>query len=111
KDQIDGLRQIICSPQIDRDIRFYLRVHPNLSQVTNFQTQAIEELRSRNLAVIGPNEDVDSYALMERAEKVLTFGSTMGIESAYAGRPSILIGRECFEDLGSCYTPRSHAEA
>jgi hypothetical protein len=111
KDQIDGLQEIICSPEIDRDIRFYLRVHPNLGNVTNFQTQAIEKLRGDNLVVIGAHENVDSYALMDSAEKVLTFGSAMSIESAYAGRPSILIGRESYEDLGACYTPRSHAEA
>jgi hypothetical protein len=111
KDQIDGLREIISSPDIDPDIRFYLRVHPNLSQVTNFQTRAIESLQSANLVVIGAHEDIDSYALMESAEKVLTFGSAMSIESAYAGKPSILIGREPYEDLGACYTPKSHAEA
>jgi hypothetical protein len=111
KDQIDGLRQLICSPDIDKDIRFYLRVHPNLCQVANLQTRAIEELRSDNLVVVGANENVDSYALMESAEKVLTFGSAMSIESAYAGKPSILIGREPYEDLGACYTPETHAEA
>src|SRR5208283_4380371 len=111
KDQIDGLRQLICSPDISRDIRFYLRVHPNLGKVNNFQTRAIRELRSDNLVVVGANENVDSYALMEHAEKVVTFGSTMGIESAYAGKPSIMIGREAWEDLGACYTPKTHAEA
>ena len=111
KDQIDGLREIICSPDIDRDIRFYLRVHPNLGQVTNFQTRAIERLQSPNLVVIGAHEEIDTYALMESAEKVLTFGSAMSIESAYAGKPSILIGREPYEDLGACYTPKSHAQA
>jgi hypothetical protein len=111
KDQIDGLRQLVCSTDISRDIRFYLRIHPNLGKVKNFQTRAIRELRSDNLVVVGANENVDSYALMERAEKVVTFGSTIGIESAYAGKPSIMIGREAWEDLGACYTPKTHAEA
>ncbi len=111
EDQIDGLRQLICSSEIDRNIRFHLRVHPNLGNVINYQTRAIEELKSDNLTVISANESVDSYALMESAEKVLTFGSAMSIESAYWGRPSILIGREPYEHLGACYTPGSHAEA
>jgi hypothetical protein len=111
KDQIEGLRQIVTSPEISRDIRFYLRVHPNLGQVVNFQTRALEDLRSNHLTIIGATENIDTYALMENSEKVLTFGSAMSIESAYAGKPSILIGREPYEDLGACYTPRSHSEA
>lgn len=111
KDQIEGLRQIVTSPEISRDIHFYLRVHPNLGQVENFQTRALEELRSFNLTIIGAKENIDTYALMENSEKVLTFGSAMSIESAYARKPSILIGREPYEDLGACYTPQSHGEA
>jgi hypothetical protein len=110
KDQIAGLRQLICSPNLSSDIRFYLRVHPRLGKISNFQTRAIEELRSDNLVVVGANDDVDTYALMESAEQVVTFGSSMGIESAYAGRPSILIGRADYEDLGACYKPRTHAD-
>jgi hypothetical protein len=110
KDQIAGLRQLVCSPNIDPDIRFYLRVHPRLGTLSNFQTRAIEELRSDNLVVVGANDEIDTYALMEAAEKVVTFGSTMGIESAYAGKPSIFIGREAYEDLGACYAPSTHEE-
>jgi hypothetical protein len=111
KDQIDGLQRILNSAAVNPDLRFYLRVHPNLGDVTNYQTRAIENLRHDNLVVIGAREDIDSYALMEASEKVVTFGSAMSIESAYAKKPSILIGRESYEDLGSCYTPRSHEAA
>ena len=111
KDQIAGLRQLISSPNICPDIRFYLRVHPRLGTLSNFQTEAIKALRSDNLVVVGANDKIDTYALMEVAEKVITFGSTMGIESAYAGKPSIFIGREAYEDLGACYTPRTHEDA
>jgi hypothetical protein len=110
QDQIAGLRQLICSPNISPDIRFYLRVHPRLGTLSNFQTRAIEELRSDNLVVVGANDLIDTYALMDSAEKVVTFGSTMGIESAYGGKPSIFIGREAYEDLGACYAPRTHED-
>jgi len=53
---------------------------------------------------------VDSYDIVSAADVVLTFGSTIGIEAAYYGKPSILLGRAVYEDLGSCYVPSSHDE-
>jgi len=111
KDQIEGLSRIAHSSDIDPNIRLYLRVHPNLGRISNHQTESIARLDAGNLVVIPANASVDSYALMEASEKVLTFGSAMSIESAYAGKPSILIGREPYEAVGSCYTPKSHEEA
>lgn len=109
-DQVKGLRRILRDPSLDDDLHLYLRVHPNLADVDNFQTREIERLDADNLTVIPAKSDVDSYGLMDACEKVLTFGSAMSIESAYAGTPSILVGRRSFEDLGACYTPQTHAE-
>jgi len=109
--QVQGIHRIIENSDLDDDIHIYLRVHPSLTNVENYQTRAIEQLEADNLSVIPANSDVDSYALMEACEKVVTFGSAMSIESAYAGKPSILLGREPYEDLGACYTPDSHEEA
>lgn len=110
EDQIFGIEKIIMDEKVDEDIHFYIRVHPNLKGVKNYQTSWIEEFDHRNVTVIPAGERIDSYALMEKCDKVLTFGSAMSIESAYAGKPSILVGREPYEDLGSCYTPESHRE-
>jgi len=109
-DQIEALRCILEDKNINRDVKFFLRVHPNLATRKNEQTRMIEALDDRNVTVIPATSNVDTYALMEVCDTVLTFGSTMGIESAYHGKPSILVGRAPFEDLGSCYTPTSHSE-
>ena len=34
----------------------------------------------------------------------------MGVEAAYWGKPSILVGRCIYERLGSVYTPQTHEE-
>jgi len=47
---------------------------------------------------------------MQACEKVVTFGSTMGIESVFWGKPSILAGRSLYEGLGGCYVPKTHKE-
>ena len=109
--QIEGIRRILCDPNVSKEIQFYLRVHPNLEGINNYQTKEIEKMEYDNLTIIPAGSDIDSYEIMEKSEKVLTFGSAMSIESAYAGKPSILIGKEPYEELGSCYTPKSHKKA
>lgn len=110
-DQHEALERLVRDPRLDDRIHFYLRVHPNLANLDNTQTEKVEELEEGNLTIIPATADIDTYGLMEACEKTLGFGTTMSIESAFAGKPSILIGRAWFEDLGSCYRPASHDEA
>jgi hypothetical protein len=49
---------------------------------------------------------VDSYALMRQADIVVTYGSTTGIEAAFAGKPVIVMGPSAYDILG-CVTPVS----
>lgn len=109
-DQLDGLNQIIASLENDQDIHIYLRVHPNLKNVKNTQTQEIKKLKAKNLTVIPANSPVSTYALMRNAAKILTFGSTVGIEAAFWGVPSILAGPSAYQNLGCTYNPNSHQE-
>lgn len=44
--------------------------------------------------------DVDSYTLMRQADVVATYGSTTGVEAAYAGRPVIVMGPSAYDELG-----------
>ncbi|MDY6931779.1 MAG: hypothetical protein SVJ22_07720 [Halobacteriota archaeon] len=100
----------ILKSEISEDIRFYLRIHPNLKGVKNTQTREIEEMDAQNLIKISPEDKIDSYQLMESCEKCITFGSTLGIESVFWGRPSILVGRCFYEDLEGLHTPSNHEE-
>lgn len=52
---------------------------------------------------------VDSYALMRQADLVVTYGSTTGIEAAFAGKPVIVMGPSAYDILG-CATPVSTRE-
>lgn len=55
---------------------------------------------------LDPFSDVDSYALMQQADVVVTYGSTTGVEAAFARRPVIVMGPSAYERLG-CATPVS----
>ena len=43
---------------------------------------------------------MDSYALMDRADVVFTYGSTAGVEAAFFGRPVVVMGPSAYDELG-----------
>ena len=48
--------------------------------------------------------------MMRKATRVVSFGSTTGLEATYWGKPSILGYRSYFDRLGSVHIPKSHDE-
>ena len=43
---------------------------------------------------------IDSHTLMRQADIVVTYGSTTGVEAAYAGKPVIVLGPSAYDELG-----------
>ena len=109
KNQSDAIYRIINS-NTDSNIMFYVRIHPNLKGLNNTQTRELAELKGVNLTIIPADSKIDSYELMDACEKVITFGSTVGIESVFWGKPSILAGRSLYEGLKGCYIPKDNNE-
>lgn len=105
--QIDAINSII-NADIDDELKFYIRIHPNLKGLDNTQTRELSKLKGTNINIIPADSKIDSYELMDACEKVITFGSTMGIESVFWKTPSILVGRSIYEALGGCYIPKNH---
>lgn len=110
--QFEAISQIVSHFKTDSEINIWLRVHPNLKDVRwNFAIDLFRlERTNHNFHVVPGNSDVSSYAMLDKADLVVSFGSTIGIEAAYWTKPSILLGRCVYEKLGSCYVPRSHEE-
>ncbi len=52
---------------------------------------------------LDPFSPIDSYTLMRRADVVVTYGSTTGIEAAFARKPVIVMGPSAYGELG-CVT-------
>jgi hypothetical protein len=90
-DETAGVGRVLQAFETDPQFMFYLRVHPHMREVasTTSQLRDVRALatRYRNLHVIWPGESIDSYALLGACEKTLTFGSTIGIEATYWGKP------------------------
>lgn len=110
--QTDAIDKICKSLDNQQNIIIWLRIHPNLKNVGWRFAKRLNNLKFKykNLRVIPANSSVDSYSLLDASSKVITFGSTMGMEAVYWGKPSILIGRCIYERLGSVYAPKTHLE-
>lgn len=112
KNQTEAITKICESLCNDPNIFIWLRIHPNLKDVKWEFAARLQKLKYKykNLHVIPGNSPVSSYSLLDACSTAVSFGSTMGIEAAYWGKPSILLGRCIYERLGSVYTPSSHDE-
>jgi capsule polysaccharide export protein KpsC/LpsZ len=93
------------------DFHFYLRIHPNLANVKYKYVKDLEKLRKHsNLTIILPTSPINSYSLLDISEKIITFGSTIGVEAIYNKKPAILLNT-CFTmGLNVYYMPKSHNE-
>lgn len=109
--QNEAIGKIIKScGDLDPNIHFYLRMHPNLGKVDNQQTKELYSLHADNFTLIPPFDPIDSFALVEACNTSITFGSTIGIEASYWGKPSILFGKSFYDDLDCVYVPSSYDE-
>ena len=106
------MRRIFETFKDDPTIQFCLRTHPNLKGFDNSQTREIKQLAALypNVLVISAEDTVDSYGLLAACDVALTFGSTIGVEACYWGKPSILAGRALYQFLDCCYKPNNHEE-
>jgi hypothetical protein len=87
-----------------------IRMHPNSHDTKSDFTNDLKQFSYPFLTVIPPLGKIDSYALLKTSNAVLTFGSTIGIEAAYWGVPSILGRWSPYQHLGSTYNPRNHEQ-
>jgi len=112
-DETTGIGKILES-FISDDYIFYLRVHPHMKEVSSCTSQLVDirELaqKFKNLHVIWPDNIVDTYALIDACDKVITFGSTVGVEATYWGKPSICAGHALYKNFHCVYWPHSHEE-
>jgi hypothetical protein len=89
---------------------FAVRMHPNSHDTKSDFTEELKQFCYPFLIVIPPLDKIDSYSLLKTANTALTFGSTIGIEAAYWGIPSILASWSVYGHLGSTYNPANHEE-
>lgn len=109
--QNEGVRKIVTEG-LERypSVHFYLRMHPNLIGVENQDVSRLRAIQSNNFSLIEADSSISTYALLDAADKVVSFGSTVGIEATFWGKPSIMAGHSFYEHLGAVYCPENHDE-
>ena len=89
------------------NIHYYIRIHPNLKGVNYKDHLDLYQYdKYPFVTVIPPESKVSSYDLMDACEKVVTFGSSVGMEAVYWGKPSVLIGHSGYEAMDIAYHVR-----
>ncbi len=87
--QIDVMNGLVDKFSFDCEI--FIRVHPNSFEDREFMSELMK-FDSEEVKVIPPDSSLDTYQLIQYSDLVVTFGSTVGAESAYIGKPVILLG-------------------
>jgi hypothetical protein len=108
--QNNAIREIVEHFGHYENFHFYLRMHPNLPKVETLKVRKTLSHQYKNLTVIEPKDDIDTYALLDACDSIITFGSTVGIEATVWNKPSIFIGMSYYRDLDCTYIPESVEE-
>jgi len=92
------------------DYLFILRNHPNISTKHKKDKFFWDNLTGNNLLVFESTSKINSYNLIEYADIVITYISTVGIEATYWNKPSVLMGLSYYRFLDCTYNPTSIEE-
>lgn len=109
--QLEGIKKIAES-MLERcpNHHLYVRMHPHYKDVNNINVRKMLLLKSPNLTIIPPDSFVNSYTLVKNADTVLTFGSTVGMEAIFWGKPSVLAAPFYYQVFGGTYNASTHEE-
>jgi hypothetical protein len=108
-DHYQLLNKVIHNKYIKNNFNIYVRWHPNLAIAGLEEKLVINKIikNSRHVYHYIPESNANSYDLIDFSNYVLTFGSTIGVEATYYGKPSILYGRSYYEDTDAVYVVRN----
>ncbi len=110
-DQLSAVRALIDIVRNSAEMELVIRIHPNMAQIhADELSQWINLDLPINANLLLPDDQTDSYELIDRADVVVTCGSTVGIEAVYWGTPSICLGPCLYSHLNAVYLPNDDGE-
>ena len=93
------------------DASIIVRMHPNQRAVRNAARFRLQGIQRPNVHVIPPGAKIDTYALLQAADTVATFGSSIGVEAVFWEKPSVLLGPCFYQNLKGPFRATSHDQA
>lgn len=99
--------------RLPSDYEVIVRMHPNQDGDRTGEATIIRKALDRipGVTVIRPLDKHSSYQLLDQSCVVVTFGSTIGLEATFWGKPSLLVGRCAWEDAGIAIVAASADDA
>ena len=96
------------------DIQLVIRIHPGERYTTgpsvaDVITQALPEL-PEHFRLVGANDPINTYDLVEIADLGLVYTTTVGMEMAMSGVPVIVAGQTHYRDKGFTFDPSNWQE-
>lgn len=109
--QYQGIKYIFNQFKNNQDIHFYLRIHPNLKDIPYAYHKSLYDFDNiDNVTIIPGSSPISTYALMDNANIIITFGSSTGAEAVFANKPVILLGCCLYRFLDIAYLANSYEE-
>lgn len=110
KSQIEGISKIVEHFAGNDEVQVYLRIHPNLRNIKYAYHTDNYKIKADNFYIIPPDSPISSYSLLDQADLVIVFGSTIGIEATYFGKPTICLAYALYSMMGVNYIPKTQEE-
>jgi hypothetical protein len=109
--QLDGLRFVANIISSEPTYHLYVRVHPNTKYMAKAYVDSIQEIGTySNVTLIDSDSNISTYQLLNKCNKVITFGSTLGMEAVYRKKPSILLSKCFYYFLKGPFLPKHTSE-
>ena len=112
KSQLESIKRIMADLEGKSDYHLYIRMHPAFTYFKNISEEYYEyfqlDKKYDNLTIILPTSEICSYFLMDKADKVLVYWSTAGMEAAYKKKPVIVLWKQFLGKLNSVHSPTNH---
>ena len=110
----DTIRYFAARP----DIEFAVRIHPaEVRGAIKSRQPAMDEIAKafpeglpRNIHIIGPEEEANSYALAKASNAVIIYGTKMGTELTPLGKPVIVAGEAWIRNKGLTKDPKNRSD-
>ena len=114
----DWLHQTISFFVQKPEYQFIVRVHPAEVQLKGRETeertadyiQSVFPELPENITIVLPQSEISSYRLIELANLVLTYSSTVGLEAALMGKLVQVAGQTHYRERGFTIDPESRDE-
>lgn len=100
-DQLSCVSKLQTIFDAQDQFQLIVRLHPNLENKSNEQKLGWMAIKNtKSTTIIESEQQVSSYALLDDSIGTITFGSTLGLESAYAFKPSLLLADSGYDIIG-----------